>query len=279
MTAALSREKTAQYHKDGFLTPLPVAAADEAADWLRRLEALEAAEGGKLSFASNTKPHILHPWLAELVRHPAILDAVESVIGPDILLWGAGFFSKNPNDGKVVSWHQDSTYWGLSEPEIVTAWVAFTPSTVQAGCMRVIPGTHTVDQLPHVDTHAPDNLLSRGQEVAVEVDENQAVDIVLDPGQMSLHHVRLIHGSGVNRAPHRRVGFALRYIPTRIRQTIGDQDSATLVRGTDRFGNFIAEPRPVREGDPDCAAFHAAMIARHTNILYQGAAKRPVPAM
>ncbi len=275
MSHHLSAEQEAAYRRDGFLSPLPAFSAGEAAGFLAGLAAIEAADGGKLSSASNQKPHIIHPWLADLVRRPEILDAVESVIGPDILLWGAGFFAKNPNDGKIVSWHQDSTYWGLSEPEIVTAWVAFTPSTPLSGCMRVIAGTHRVDQVAHRDTHAANNLLSRGQEIAVEVNEAEAVDLALQPGQMSLHHVRLFHGSGVNQAPHRRIGLALRFIPTRIHQTTGHEDSATLVRGIDRFNNFMPEPRPVRENDPACLAFHAAMIERTTTILYQGAAQRP----
>ena len=275
MSSTLSAEQVARYHRDGYLTPLPAVSQSEAASLLARLEAEEREEGGKLSASSNQKSHLLFPWLADLVRRPEILDHVEGVIGPDILLWGCGFFTKNPNDGKIVSWHQDSTYWGLSEPDIVTAWVAFTPSTPQAGCMRVIPATHTVDQLPHKDTHADNNLLSRGQEVAVKVDERQAVDIVLEPGQMSLHHVRLIHGSGVNAAPHRRIGVALRYIPTRIYQTVRNGDSATLVRGVDRFHNFDPEPRPTRDHDPECIAFHKAMVHRTFSILYRGAAQGP----
>jgi non-haem Fe2+, alpha-ketoglutarate-dependent halogenase len=275
MPNALTGEQVASYRQDGFLAPLPAFAGAEAAGLLGRMETIERDDGGKLSPSTNMKPHLLYPWLAELVRRPEILDAVEGVIGPDILLWGAGFFAKSPGDGKVVTWHQDSTYWGLSEPDIVTAWIAFTPSTPEAGCMRVIPGTHTADQLPHVDTHAADNLLSRGQEIAVEVDERQAVDVVLSPGEMSLHHVRLIHGSQSNRAAHRRVGLALRYLPTRIRQLAGRIDSATLVRGADRYGHFIAEPRPTREHDPDCVAFHAEMYQRTTGILYRGAAVAP----
>ncbi len=273
MPEALSADQVARYKQDGFLSPLPAFDAAEVAGWLARLEAIEAEEGGKLSLATNTKPHLLFPWLSDLIRRKEIVDAVAEVIGPDVLLWGSGFFAKNPNDGKIVSWHQDSTYWGLSEPEIVTAWVAFTPSTRQAGCMRVVPGTHTTDQLPHTDTHADNNLLSRGQEIAVEVDETQAVDVVLAPGQMSLHHVRLIHGSGVNQAPHRRVGLALRYIPTRIRQTAGQGDSATLVRGTDRFHNFEVEPVPRVDRDPDCVAFHAKVNGDREKILHRELSK------
>ena len=275
MSTALSAEQVARYQRDGYLTPLPALSQPEAGTLLAQLEAEEREEGGKLSASSNQKSHLLFPWLADLVRRPEILDHVEGVIGPDILLWGCGFFTKNPGDGKIVSWHQDSTYWGLSEPDIVTAWVAFTPSTPQSGCMRVIPATHTVDQLPHHDTHADNNLLSRGQEVAVKVDERQAVDIVLEPGQMSLHHVRLIHGSGVNAATHRRIGVALRYIPTRIYQTVRNGDSATLVRGVDRFGNFDPEPRPTRDHDPECIAFHKAIVDRTFSILYRGAAQGP----
>lgn len=269
LTAAQQRD----YVGHGFLPRLPVLPEAEAAALLGRLEAIERAEGGRLSAASNQKPHLLFPFLAELVRDARILDAVEGVLGPDILCWASGFFAKNPQDGKRISWHQDSTYWGLSAPDICTAWLALTPSTPESGCMRVVPGSHTTDQLPHRDTFAADNLLSRGQEIAVAVDEAEAVDLVLAPGEMSLHHVRLIHGSEPNRAGHRRVGLAIRYIPTRLRQTMGSDDSATLVRGSDRYGHFQPEPRPARDRDPDCVAFHAAMLARTQAILYAGAAE------
>ena len=143
---------------------------------------------------------MLTPWLNEMVRNPAVLDAVESLIGPDIICWNGGFFTKNAGDGAFISWHQDSTYWGLSHPDVVTAWIAFTPSTVEAGCMQVIPGTQTADQVAHKDTFAAGNLLSRGQEIAVEVDRSKAVDVLLRPGEMSLHHVRIFHGSEADRS-------------------------------------------------------------------------------
>ena len=269
--APLTATQEARYARDGFLAPLAVTAEAEAGRLLAKLEAVERDEGGRLSVTTNQKPHLLFPFLADAVRDARVLDAVASVLGADILCWGAGFFTKNPGDGKRITWHQDSTYWGLSAPDICTAWVALTPSTPESGCMRVMPGTHTTDQLPHRDTFAADNLLSRGQEVAVDVDERQAVDIVLRPGEMSLHHVRLIHGSEPNRSGHRRIGLAIRYIPTRLRQTVGDADSATLVRGVDRFGNFRLEPRPATDRDPTCAAFHAEMVTRTQAILYAGA--------
>jgi non-haem Fe2+, alpha-ketoglutarate-dependent halogenase len=267
MAGSLPPDTIARFERDGFLRPIRVMSADAAAELLARLEAIEAEEGGKLSADTNQKPHLLFPFLADAVRSPAILDAVESLLGPDLFVWGNGFFAKNPHDGKRITWHQDSTYWGLSAPTIVTAWLALTPSTRANGCMRVIPGTHHKDQLPHHDTFAADNLLSRGQEVAVEVDEREAVDIELQPGEISLHHVRLIHGSEPNDSDHRRVGMAIRYIPTSLRQLKRQDDSATLVRGVDRFQNFVHEPRPAADRDPSCVAFHRQMTARTRQIL------------
>ena len=141
------------------------------------------------------KSHVVFGCLNELVRMPAILDAVEGVLGPEILVWTSSMFSKKPASRDFVSWHQDIAYWGLEPPDIVTAWVALTDSSPDNGCMRVVPGTHKLDVVAHRDTYAVDNMLSRGQEVAVEVDEAKAVDIVLKPGEMSLHHTKIVHGS------------------------------------------------------------------------------------
>jgi len=259
------------YREQGFLFPLPALADSQVNSLRTKLEELEAQHGGKLPPHINRKPHLLLTWLNELIRDPRILDPVEKILGPDILCWGSGFFIKNPHDRACVTWHQDSTYWGLSSADVATAWVAFTPSTPENGCMRVVPETHTLQQLPHEDTFAPDNLLSRGQEIAVEVDESKAVDIVLEPGQMSLHHVLLVHGSEPNRSELRRIGFAIRYMPTRVKQLGALTDSATLVRGSDRYGHFLPEPAPQSDFHPDAVAFHAKMLAINDQILYRGA--------
>jgi non-heme Fe2+,alpha-ketoglutarate-dependent halogenase len=275
MRELLSTETTARYRRDGVLFPLPAVGGPEGRSLLGQFEELERREGGQISRRTNHKPHLLVSWLADLIRDARILDRVESVLGPNIFCWASDFFVKNPGDRKRVTWHQDSTYWGLSEPDIVTAWVALTPSTKECGCMRVVPGSHLRDQLPHRDTFAEHNMLTRGQEVQVEVDERDAVDVVLAQGEMSLHHVRLIHGSEPNEGPNRRIGFAIRYLPTHIRQLSGIRDSATLVRGHDAFGNFIHEPAPASDFHPDAVAFHSRIYETQMDILYAGAAVRP----
>lgn len=268
----LSEAAVRHYRDLGYYTPVPVLSAAEAGDLRRRLEAYEAASG-RLSGRLRHKPHLLFTWLADLVRHPRILDAVEDIIGPDILCWGSSFFIKEARTHNFVSWHQDSTYWGLEPPDVITAWVAFTDSTAANGAMRVIPGTHQMDQVPHRDTFRPDNLLSRGQEIMVDVDEAQAVMMPLRAGEMSLHHVRLIHGSDPNPSDDRRIGFAIRYIPTHVRQVAGAHDSATLVRGVDRFGHFVAEEQPDADMSAAAVAHHAAVTGAHAAILMRGTEK------
>jgi ectoine hydroxylase-related dioxygenase (phytanoyl-CoA dioxygenase family) len=259
-----------RYQDTGCAWPFRVISAQRAADLAGRLADAERVHGGRLPAAYLQKSHLLFTWLADLVREPAILDRVEALLGPDLLVWSSTLFVKDPGDGRYVSWHQDSTYWGLSAPDVVTAWVALTPATSASGCMRVVPGTHRAEQLPHVDTFAEGNLLSRGQEIAVAVDAAAGVEMPLEPGEMSLHHIKLVHGSSPNRADHRRAGFAIRYIPTRIRQTTGMADHATLVRGVDRYGHFTLEPLPASDLAPEALAFHKAMRVERRRMLLRG---------
>jgi len=221
MPKLLTKTQIAQYEETGYLAPIPVMPEHEALALRQKLEAVEAEMGGPLRGDLRHKTHLLFPFLAELVRHPRILDAIEDVLGPDILCWSSNFFIKEAADQAFVSWHQDSTYWGLSSPDVAIAWVALTPSNAANGAMAVIPGSHKLDQIPHRDTFARDNLLTRGQEVAVDVDDSKAVTVDLEAGEMSLHHVRLVHGSPPNPSNDRRIGFAIRYIPTSVRQIAG----------------------------------------------------------
>ena len=265
----LSPAAVGQYHRDGYYAPIRVMSVPEALGLRGKLEAVEAS--GRLpAGALRSKCHLLLTWVDDIVRNRCVLDAVESLVGPDILVWGTSFFIKEPHTGGYVSWHQDLTYWGLEPADIVTAWIALTASTRENGAMRVIPGTQTMEIVPHKDTFAPDNLLSRGQEIGVRVDEAKAVALELEPGEMSLHHVKLIHGSQRNSSATRRIGLAVRYVPAYVRQTAGMVDSAMLVRGHDRFGHFRNEQRPLADLAEAAVAHHAQVTDASARILMRG---------
>ncbi len=269
MGKALSPAAIERFHRDGYFFPIRVFSGREIAACRGRLKSLEHSLGGPLWGKYRIKCHLLSTCLSDIIRHPAILDAIEDLIGPDILCWQSIFFIKEANSNHYVSWHQDAIYWGLSSHDVVSAWVAFTESRRDNGAMRVIPGSHK-RLIAHVDTFAERNQLSRGEEIAADVDEARAVDIVLRPGEISLHHVLMIHASGPNRTDERRIGFAIRYIPTHVQQTSGEKDSATLVRGTDAHGHFDLEPTPARDLDPAMLEIHADAADRKARIIYKG---------
>jgi hypothetical protein len=269
MPKILTKAQIDQFWRDGCVFPVRVMPEAEALEIRRRLETFESENGGPLKGALRHKSHLLFTWLGDLVRNNSIVDAIEDLYGPNLLCWTTNFFIKEARNPAFVSWHQDSTYWGLDKPDVVTAWVALTPSNKANGAMKFIPGSHTKDQMPHRDTFAKNNLLTRGQEVEVEVDESKAVAITLEPGEISLHHVRLVHGSPPNPSHDRRIGFAIRYIPTTVAQIAGE-DSATLVRGVDTHRHFELEPRPTRDMDPEFVALHQTITERNAQILYRG---------
>jgi non-heme Fe2+,alpha-ketoglutarate-dependent halogenase len=273
MPKSLSNAALAAYRRDGYCFPVPALSPQEVAHVRGCLEAHEAKTGQPLQGNFRHKAHLLFTWVDALVHHPAIVDAAEDVLGPDLLCWTTNFFIKEANSPGFVSWHQDAFYWGLSKDDVMTAWVALSPANLQSGCMKFVPGSQTQDHLQHVDTFHKDNLLSRGQEIAVKVDSENTVDCILDPGEMSLHHVKLVHGSEPNRSDDRRIGLAIRYIPTDVRQ-LKVRDSATLVRGIDRHGNFDHEPRPRRDLDESALAAHADAVGRQVKALYAGTDKR-----
>src|ERR1043166_7305891 len=208
----LTPTQVPNYHRDGFLFPVPAVGPDAARHYRERLEAHEREAGQPLQGNWRHKSHLLFTWCHELVRNDDILDAIADVIGPDILCWTTNFFIKEAASPGFVSWHQDSTYWGLDPHDVITAWVAFTDANLESGCMHFMPGSHNGAQIPHVDTYHKDNLLSRGQEIAVKVDASKAADCILKAGEMSLHHIKTVHGSGPNRSRDRRIGLAIRYI-------------------------------------------------------------------
>jgi len=260
----LSSAELARYQSEGFLAPLPALSPELAAETLSKIEAYEKQHGDFPS--KGLKAHLYLPWMENVVRHPAILDAVESIVGPDILCWSSRFFIKDPGDGGFVSWHQDVTYWGLDVSEnILTAWIALTPATRENGVMKVIPGTH--HKVVQHREGAASNMLLRGQEVAVEVDEKQAVYMELAAGEMSLHHGLMFHGSEDNRSQTRRVGFAVRYMPTRVKALDGlPRDSVMLVRGVDRYNHFDLEPSAGYDLEPAAVERHRKATATYAQI-------------
>ena len=275
MPKLLTPEQVAAFHRDGFVAPLRVLSPVETAAYRQRFEDYERHHDGWYTLSKGQKIHLLQTWVAELVRNERVLDAVQDVLGADILCWGTSLFVKDPRDPHFVSWHQDSTYWGLDRPDVVTAWVALSATTQASGCMKMIPGSHIWSQIPHRDTLAEHNLLTRGQEVAVEVDESKAAYIELAPGEISLHHVRSVHASEPNQADDRRIGVALRYIAPHVRQLNGERDSAMLVRGEDRFGNFVHEKPPKRDMDASALDEHARVMKLRQDILYEGVEGKP----
>ncbi len=261
------------YHETGIQFPIDVLTPEEVAG---ALDALQRIEGAPIELRTSVlahKSHLVSKVLSDLVYHSRILNRVKLLIGGNILAWGSDFFIKDSGSPKFVSWHQDATYWGLTPDDIVTAWVALTPSTVASGCLRVIPGTHRLPLLPHAPTFAAENMLSRGQVIEAGLSEAEAIDVVLAPGQMSLHHVKIAHASGPNRSDHRRVGFAIRYIAAHVRQQRDVRDTATLVMGSNAEGNFILEPRPAGELLPQDVAFHQASWALEQQSISATAAR------
>lgn len=269
MSKILTDSQISQFQQNGYVSPVQVMSEEAAKEICNRLSAFELSNGGPLRGELRHKSHLIFKFLSDVVHNERIIDAIEDIYGSDLLCWTTSFFIKEANSSAYVSWHQDSTYWGLSAPDVVTAWVALTDSNETNGAMAVIPGTHLIDQIPHKDTFSDNNLLTRGQEVAVQVDESKAVRLDLKPGEMSLHHVRLIHGSPPNLSNGRRIGFAIRYIPTSVKQLFGD-DSATLVRGVDRFNSFSHEPIPISDMQPELLSLHKETTERNAKVLYRG---------
>lgn len=273
MPKHLSEAQVAGYRRDGFCFPLRAMPAEQALSYRQRLEAYERGTGEPIHSNYRHKVHLLFTWANELVHHPTILDAVEDLLGPNLLCWTTNFFIKEAKTPDFVSWHQDATYWGLSSDEVITAWVAFSDAPVESGAMKFWPGSHRLEQFDHQDTFDEHNLLSRGQEITVEVPEEEGVLVPLKAGEFSLHHVKLVHGSEPNTTDDRRIGLAIRYIPTHVRQ-LKTEDSAMLVRGHDAHGNFAPEPEPSGDLDPAALAAHQDAVQRQLAALYSGTERR-----
>src|SRR5689334_6536279 len=263
MEKRLSEAEVARYERDGFLFPIEAFSREAAQCYLDALEAFERRDGREFGKGHNFKPHLLFRWVDEIVHHPSVLDPVEDLIGPDIRLFHLSIWPKHAHDPAHVSWHQDATYFGLEPPVQVTAWIALTEASIEAGCMEVIPGSHRLGQLHHAEhSEATHNLLSRGQTITAGVDTSRTEFMPVRAGQFSLHHTLLVHNSRPNHSADRRIGLGLSYIPTHVRCSSRTRLTAMLVRGTDRFGHFDDEPRPRVDFGATEQAAHADAVAR-----------------
>jgi ectoine hydroxylase-related dioxygenase (phytanoyl-CoA dioxygenase family) len=250
-----------RYQTDGFLSPIRVLSADQAERCRGEVERLHEALAAIGHPRPPSQAHLHFRWAHDLVTDARILDAVESVLGPDILVHSTTVFGKQPGDGRYVSWHQDGYYINLSVPAFVSAWVALTDSAPDNGCLRVLPGSHRQGRRPHGETALSDkNMLGSGLEVASTIDERLAVDLELRPGEASLHHVDLIHGSRANESGRPRIGFAIRYVAPQARQATLHH-AVLLARGHDRYHHYEVRETPPPESFEEGLAEHQRLVA------------------
>lgn len=216
MTGKLSKQQLARYERDGIVFPVRVLSAQEASLFRGRVESMaEDGCGGTRKRLDGL--HLFFGWAYELVTRVELLDAVEDVLGgDDLLIDGTLVFYKPRRDSSYASWHQDSVYSGWHLTPSTSAWIALTPSHSANGCVRVIPGSHTQGLLSHVNVQGdPDLLNRRGERIEMPVDESRAVDVVLQPGEMSLHQSNIVHGSKPNMSDELRIGFIVRFVTSR----------------------------------------------------------------
>jgi ectoine hydroxylase-related dioxygenase (phytanoyl-CoA dioxygenase family) len=233
---SLSESQIKQYNKKGYLAPIEALTKDEAKEVKSEIEFIEKKWPNELDGLGRNYVHLISPIFDKVVHNSKILDAVESIIGKNILACGTTLFIKNPDEEGFVSFHQDAKYIGLEPHNWVTAWIAVTDSNEENGCMRMWSGTHKTDLKNHTEKfdYNKGNLLTRGQTVEnVPLEETEPV--VLKAGQMSLHHPKIVHGSEVNKSKERRIGFVIQsYIGSHVDQILG-KIYVQQARGSDSF--------------------------------------------
>lgn len=257
MPKRLSHAQLDSYRNEGFAFPVDVLSPEEVRRARAGLEAWEAQSGRPLAYPEKSAAYLLFDWADALAFHPAVLDAVEDLIGPDILVYHSTIFVKEANTPAFVHWHQDGAYFFLEPPEQVTAWIALSEASVRAGCMRIIPGSHRGDWLEHRDDPSPDNMIPRGQGVLGRHGPEDGVLMPLAAGQMSLHHTKALHASGPNANDDRRIGVNISFIPAHVRPLGAPRPSALLARGTDQHGHFAPEQRLQGHLSAQARAAHA----------------------
>jgi non-haem Fe2+, alpha-ketoglutarate-dependent halogenase len=260
MTKNFSPAQLSSYEQEGFLFPFRVLAIDEVLRFRAALEELEDYLARTNQSLPLWQPHLHFRWAYELATHPAVLDLIETITGPNILVHTSSIFRKEPHDAASIPWHQDGYYWQLNAPRLVSAWIALSDSTVENGCMWVIPRTHH-RRLPHRSVKHRENMLASGLSLAQNPDESGAVAVVLKAGEMSLHHLNLVHGSKRNRTEQRRIGFAVRYVSPEVSQRL-QHHSVLLARGRDDFHNYELLSEPPTDNIEEGVARLAGLVRR-----------------
>lgn len=264
MSFRLDAARVEAFRRDGFLAPVDGFSANEARGFRAALEAYEASlPPGPVPRQHRRKLHVRLRWARVLVEDPRILDVIESLIGPNILIFNASFFIKEAQSDAIAAWHQDATFFGLEPHEHVTAWVALTDVSVEAGCMQFLPGSHRWGQLRHAPGTVAGSVNNGAQAIVQSIETRGGRLAPLSPGQFSLHHTLVVHDSAANRTADRRIGFGISYIPTHVRHGGSLRMPATLVRGTDRFGHFELEPDPRQLSETERAAAHDRAYERY----------------
>jgi len=251
MPKTLTDEQVRKYKDLGFVTPVPIYSNEETRIYRAHFENVENNMSKFFQGIGQTKFYLRFSWAYQMATHPKLLDAVEDLIGPNILLYHNTAWVKEKKDKAYVSWHQDNTYFGHDPCEVLTAWIALSPAARESGCMQFLPGSHKkgLRELKEPDTDSG-NMLSSGQNVNISTETNDPVPVILQRGEASIHHAFLVHGSLPNNSENRRIGVTFIYHPPHLQQ-IGDHPtSAMLVRGEDKFGIFEHETPPI-EGDED----------------------------
>jgi non-haem Fe2+, alpha-ketoglutarate-dependent halogenase len=260
MPKTLTPAQIEGYARDGFLSPNPALTREEAAACLGKLETFERTLGGSLTSDGvdgryRARTHVLLSWVHALTRHPAVLDAVEDLIGPDILVYTSTWFIKEPESAAIAAWHQDATYFGLRPYVHVTAWLALTDANAENGCMEFLPGSHHGGQRPHRAGVVAGSVNRAGQAIVGEIDDTPATHAPLRAGEFSLHHTLTLHRSQPNRSHGRRIGLAISYVPTSVEHLgVKHKTPAMLVRGVDTYGHFDLEPAPKADMDDQARA-------------------------
>lgn len=231
------------FEENGYVSGVPILQGREVERIRRLFDEVEAKEGREKCMIGLRGRHMDIPFVWEMATNSKILDCIEALMGPNILVLSTHFFCKYPGPDKWVAWHQDVTYWGLEPAYALTAWYAVDDSDTGNGCMRVIPGSHRWGILEHGKADKSGNLLSINQQVRLEaVDESKAVDFCLKAGEISIHHGHLIHGSNPNGSNRRRCGLTIRYVPPHVKpvaeSSLKEPWPAVLARGQDREKNF-----------------------------------------